>query len=801
MGANIITKEEFDIFKEALYDDNLVFQIEAVKKLTHFAKALGEKATREELLPFLKSSLNLHEEVLQNLCKQLQNLIPLVGGLGYSKIIFDILTSLCQVDENVIREAAVAAIINIGKDFTKEDVNELVVPVLKELSPDGWFTSKCSAVMLYPPFYTKLDDENKNEVRHNFKIFIQDDSSIVRVTAAAIFSDLIDVVEDQYVKEDFIPMFCDMTLDPLESIKAHSIDIGVSLIKRLDESAIDPSFFKSIETIADHQSWKMKEHVASKLPDFQRYLPYATYRGKILQLFQKLSEDYEMLVRCEVARNASEYLKYLLESYKSRPHEENNFEHVFEQSVMPVIRKLAEDECDDVRLALSINILDTSPLLGDDCSKKTLVPLLQQVLTQQESVGILANYLRGFGSISDKCDPTKCLDAIITCIRLVLARSQADWRSRRAILTTFVDLTKLCAPEFFSDKFKIYFATLLGDQVFAIRRSASLVVPVLTKQYGIKWAMDHLVSYFLSFYQDRKYLYRFVSIFGISEMIQPFVCKSPSSYLHDIRVICEDVGNVNNKKALLCLAHVSKLVKAIENELNTEEYSKYAKLRSQESYLRCSDTKIYSETNYEDLRNKYEDLNVYSVQETDFTGDHIPYLEGLLQLIYRKFLSVLKTLCKDPTNNVSNRAVETLGQVQDFIRKLNEELKDPWVEKCLKQLNQEEISEIESELKTTAKIVDAISLERIDTTLAEEMEAYQDLKETLCIENSSLTPDGTSGDTGTDQTDSAPPGSPVPPIKSETTETLPDVKEEPVIPTKPDISDSEIGVPIDIPLL
>lgn len=731
-----------EIFKEALFEDNLSLQIEAVNKTENIAKIIGEKSTREELLPFLKDVLiELHEEVLLNLCVQLRQFVPLVGGLEHSTILFDILTTLCRTDEVVIRDAAIDTLVYLGKDLNGEQVKEFIWPVLSDLEGDSWFTSKCSTIALYPIFYPKLNEADKAVLRHNFKIFIQEDSPMVRRGAALAFEDFISVVEDEFVRHEFVPMFCDIALDPMEAIKCISIDIAIALAKRLGESPLNESIFKTIEAASDLQSWKMRQHLANNISEFQRCIPYPIYRGKILALFQKLAQDIDATVRTIMAKNISKYCKNLLESYTVHPHQENNFEAIFKQSIMPTIDKLAIDEYEDVRLALSSNIFEICSILSEDCINETMLPFLQKILMPDESIGILANYLQGLNYVSSKIDLSKSLNSISTVIKTVLTLSQSNWRSRRGILTTFIDISNFCKPDYFSSELKIYFATLLGDQVFAVRRSATLIVPFLAKRYGIKWSREHLVPYVISFYQDKKYLYRFVPLFGISEMIKPFLCESPESYLNDFKKIIEDNDNINNKKALISLARIVKTSKVIENNLEKEKYSKLLSFTDELDYVSSSDPKIYSETAFSELQEKYKKENVYSVEPIDFENDHQPYLEGILFFIHEKFLSVLEILSKDDMDNIAVRAVVTLGEVQDFIAKVNKECKEPWVENSLKQLTAEELLNIDNELKSELQTKVPELEEVLDTTLADNNDTEVDLSKSICIDNSAITKD------------------------------------------------------------
>lgn len=125
-------------------------QVDIIQKLESLAKALGEKATRDELLPFIELHyIELHDEILLYLADQLRTFIPLLGGLEHSKTIFDILGKLCITDENLVRERAVQTLISIQSELDTRQTEEYLLPVVNGLINDDWFTSKCSAVVLF----------------------------------------------------------------------------------------------------------------------------------------------------------------------------------------------------------------------------------------------------------------------------------------------------------------------------------------------------------------------------------------------------------------------------------------------------------------------------------------------------------------------------------------------------------------------------------------------------------------------------------------------------------------------------
>ncbi|KAL1494887.1 hypothetical protein ABEB36_010402 [Hypothenemus hampei] len=738
MTSESLTINDFEIFKEALTEQNLELQVILIQKIDLLAEALGEKFTREELLPFLRYHyVEIHDEILLNLAEQLSKFIPLVGGLQHSEIIFELLQRLCVTDENLVREKATESLISIFEHLTNEETERYLLPVINYLIQDDWFTSKCSAVMLFPSIYNKLSDERKVELRNSFKALIQDDSPMVRKAASSACVALVLVVEEDVLEKEFLPIFQDIAQDPMDSVRCGTIEIALALLERSDNDTFQDSIFKTIESSSDDPSWRVKQRLAFNVATLQERIPSAKFRGRLLALFQKLARNFEPEVRVLIASNLFVYCKNLRTSYLFKSESENNFEAVFEQSIMPIIQGLAADECEDVRLSLSSSILPLSTLFGRDCFKRNIAPFLLQVLSKEASIVVQTNFLLGLSSLSDNADLDQSLEAIKNVIRIIIVRSHSSWRTRRSILTTFIHIAKFCDADYFQDNFKIYLAALLGDQVFAVRRSACLILPILSKHYGIKWASKHLVPFFTMFAKDLRYLYRFVSLFGMTEMIIPHLCIEPESLLGDWKNF---IHKPDHKKTFI---KVIKSCHLIQKELKQEKYNEILKVNAEQDYnSKVSDMNIYFENDFDQLKDQYSQTNVYSVEDRDLESEQWSYIQGILNLVYNKFLPIIEMLSKDPTENVRIRVVYNLKEISNFITRLSTEENEEWIQEAMKSLTQEENDIINEEIQLDfnsrpSKFEDFA--ESLDTRLVDNEEP--DLSQSIVIENSKVPDD------------------------------------------------------------
>lgn len=125
-------------------------QLEIIKHLSQIGAHLGPERTREELLPFIKENLDLHDEFLFNISEQLGQFIPLVGGLEHAQGVLDVLVKLCKTDEPIVRDRALESLKTIAEEMNNEQIQTMFLPILDVMATDNWFTSKCSAAILHP---------------------------------------------------------------------------------------------------------------------------------------------------------------------------------------------------------------------------------------------------------------------------------------------------------------------------------------------------------------------------------------------------------------------------------------------------------------------------------------------------------------------------------------------------------------------------------------------------------------------------------------------------------------------------
>jgi serine/threonine-protein phosphatase 2A regulatory subunit A len=57
--------------------------------------------------------------------------------------------------------------------------------------------------------------------------------------------------------------------------------------------------------------------------------------------------------------------------------------------------------------------------------------------------------------------------------------------------------------------------TWLGDKIFSIRRAAAINLQKLSEQFGEDWAKDKILPKLIRMHEDKNYLNRMTSLYGI----------------------------------------------------------------------------------------------------------------------------------------------------------------------------------------------------------------------------------------------------------------------------------------------
>lgn len=553
---------------------------------------------------------------------------------------------------------------------------------------------------------------------------------MVRRSTGNSLIQFISALDVETIKSEFVPIFDNLAQDDQvsfyfverqvftiffqDSVRTLAVDVGIALSQKLKDFEVHEYLLTTFKQLTEDESWRVRQRIAIKIHEINNS---EKNREEITAIFSKCVSDEESEVRVFAGKNMYNFAESILETFTN--HED--FEKYFEENITREIHLMLRDPSDDVRLALSTNILSLSALLKDECFNTNILPLVIDALENEEFMPFKENMLKNLNSLPTNVDITRSLKSIRNVIQNLIENSQMHWRTRRNLLVAFMHISKTASSEYFDKNLKFFYQYLLNDPIYAIRRTAPLILPLLVKQFGMSWAKESLFPIFEPFSSDPRYLFRYTALFAIEEMLEPTLDQKREKYLVDFQDLLQ-----NCEKTLETLAKIVKMNEKLCEELKSDSFEFTEEFNIQD------DLNFYAEDTLDNLKKeqKYEIFLVSPEEVSDC------YLEGVLQLLLQDFLNVIKELLEDSIQNVQDRTKQTLTLVKNFCTKLKKETEESWVQEALQQLSEEDLKRIEEEIsvKKPEKVSESetIDCEMIDLG---ETENVDDLGETENVDD------------------------------------------------------------------
>ncbi|CAG8663258.1 18260_t:CDS:2, partial [Racocetra fulgida] len=320
------------VLLDELRADDVNFRLNAIRRLSTIALALGVQRTRDELIPFLDESIDDEDEVLLALAEELGNFCEYVGGKEHAHIILGPLENLAAVEETLVREKAVESLTKIAVVLSQQQIEEYYIPLIKRLGTGDWFTSRTSACGLYAAGYQSATPSSQEELRLMFKALAQDDTPMVRRAAAANLGKFAKKIPKEHVILDIIPLFSKLAEDEQDSVRLLTVEdlVAIAEIAKAvgDEVTRENLVMAFVNLLKDNEA-EVRTAASGQVPD--------------------LVTDTSQHVRASLATQISGLAPILgKEAY------------LLSQNLLPAIVELAEDKQWRVRLA----IIDYIPLLA-----------------------------------------------------------------------------------------------------------------------------------------------------------------------------------------------------------------------------------------------------------------------------------------------------------------------------------------------------------------------------------------------------------------------------------------------------
>lgn len=565
---------------------SLEARVDAMHRLPIVANAMGCEASLTLLIPYLATNILSSDQDNMNSSNSNSNakkprveedeiLLLLGEGLGLlvphlipgpkALPLLAILERLATVEETVVRDKAVESIVKIipllylPHDITTTNHNNnkqqqvtaaatMLLTMTKRLASNDWFTSKVSVSGILPAVYAFINqtadangDEARRELRQLYKDLCEDDSPMVRRSAAkhlAAFVESISALKPlsgalrqipksitsvtsprkKIVLEDILPLVQNLCRDEQDSVRMLAIastgNVGRAL--GMDPTLNADLLLPIIRTGCSDLSWKVRHHLAKEFNrvssglGFHLHLPAASAcLTELCLCYAALLQDAEAEVRTAAVSNLA-HMTHLSGSELFLEHIAPRLSKIAADPVMEVRSKLAQTMMDCVGGggggSSNNNDDDDAPAtadrpLSDAVILQVFQPLLEGFLND-EFAEVQLHVLNKLSRVSHLLGK---MDAVV---HSVLAMTKAhNWRVRESVASLLPHLADALGVAFFQENLIDPWLKLLLDQVSQVRLACVAGMAHLRKVAGAPWIQREIMPHYRTIYEEASETY------------------------------------------------------------------------------------------------------------------------------------------------------------------------------------------------------------------------------------------------------------------------------------------------------
>jgi serine/threonine-protein phosphatase 2A regulatory subunit A len=199
---------------------------------------------------------------------------------------------LC-VEETVVREQAVESLREFVKVFTDDQVQKDIMNMMNNIANQEYFTGKVSACYMIRMFYEKAGKE-REKLRTLYYKLCEDETPLIKRTAAKEFGPLCLVMEKEVVNSDMINYFKKFMTDS-DSVKVIALSALIQLVKLFHNTDQQRLNIQVVVAASEDKSWRVRHELSRIYP--QLVDGFGLQINELVPTLGSLIKDSEMEVR------------------------------------------------------------------------------------------------------------------------------------------------------------------------------------------------------------------------------------------------------------------------------------------------------------------------------------------------------------------------------------------------------------------------------------------------------------------------------------------------------------------------
>ena len=485
-----------------------------------------------ELIPFVQRMMpNEEDEVLLAFAEEMANFRHYLDDKNIH-LTFPLFQFLFGCEESVIRESAIEKMRDIVKTLDEGIIQKYLVPLILSIAAMDAFQWKVSALYLIRMCYQKAG-KDKDKLRALYFKLCDDDTPIIKRTAAKEFGPLCLILEKNYLTTDMVTYY-KMFMNESDIIR---VTILPSLVQLASLSKNIPDLQKTslqfIVAASEDMSWRVRNQLCQLFPEIANHL--GNQINELIPTLAILINDSETEVKISALKSLNLILK------KISP------ERIV-ASIVPAIRNVGNETSKEVKANIGESLGTIANKIGYNSFNSNLGVVMDALMKDENPdvrLGIAKSMLQIFESSEG---------SLLTSTNALLGTMQKDsqYRVRECVYSTLAKLGASYGLDIFKSTIEPIFFNYLSDNVASVRLAGIGSLRVLIEKFGNGWASSSLVPKLQGYlgqskisYLNRMCILNSLAVCGeylepknINDQLVPIFLKSLKDKIANVRFFC-----------------------------------------------------------------------------------------------------------------------------------------------------------------------------------------------------------------------------------------------------------------------
>ena len=439
-----------------------------------------------DLIPFvLKILPNEEDEVLLAVSEEVPHFKTYLNDKQITNAL-PIFQFLLGCEETVVRESAVEGMRKLINSLSDDQVQKDIVPLILAISNLEAFQWKVSSICLIRTAYPKAGKE-KEKLRALYFKLCDDETPIIKRTAAKEFGPLCLVIEKDHVSNDMITYYKKF-MNETDSVRVTILPSLVQLAKLFQNSDLQKTNLQFVVAASEDKSWRVRNELAIIFPQFIEY--FGSQINELVPTLSNLIKDSET----EVKISALKSLNLLIAKISSDK---------IQACVIPSLRGLNNESSKEVKANVGESFGPIAKIIGYS-SFNTNLGVMMDTLMKDENADVRLGVAKSMYDIFVSSE-----GSLLTSTNSLLGTMQKDsqYRIRETVYETLAKLGANYGLEVFKSSIESLFFNYLNDNVASVREVGINSLKLLNEKFGSAWIVSTLIPKLQSFLTTPKISY------------------------------------------------------------------------------------------------------------------------------------------------------------------------------------------------------------------------------------------------------------------------------------------------------